>query len=101
MLWLTAKGYRILARRFAVRGGEVDLVLRRRDTVVFVEVKARPTIDEALEAVTPMQARRIARAAAVWVSRNPWAAGLTFRTDLIAIAPRRWPQHRPGATTNL
>lgn len=94
LLWLTAKGYRVLARRFTVRGGEIDLVLRRGDTVIFVEVKARPSMNEALSAVTFMQLRRIGRAAAVWTARNPWSAGLTRRCDLVAIAPWRWPQHR-------
>lgn len=96
LLWLTAKGYRVLARRFAVRGGEVDLVFRRGNTIVFVEVKARPTLDEALSAVTPMQSRRIGRAAAVWSAHNVWAAGSTTRMDLVAVAPWRWPRHCPG-----
>lgn len=41
-LLLSLKGYRILARNYVVRGGEIDLVARRGSTVIFVEVKARP-----------------------------------------------------------
>jgi len=38
---LRSKGYRILARNHRTRLGEIDLVCRDRDTIVFVEVKAR------------------------------------------------------------
>ncbi len=49
---LIAKAYRILARRWKTPFGEIDIVARRRRTLVFVEVKARATLDEAVEAVT-------------------------------------------------
>ena len=41
--FLIAKGYRILARRFRTPVGEIDIVAGRRNTLVFVEVKARNT----------------------------------------------------------
>jgi hypothetical protein len=44
---LRLKGYRILACRYRVHGGEIDIVARRADTIAFVEVKVRPTLDEA------------------------------------------------------
>ncbi len=92
-VFLTAKGYRVLARNLSVRGGEIDLIVRRGGTVAFVEVKARPNLDEALGAITPAKRGRITRAARVWLSRNPWAGGLTFRGDGVFLAPRRWPRH--------
>lgn len=92
-LLLSAKGYRVLARNFTVRGGEIDLVVRRGSTVAFVEVKARPTLDEALGAITEAKRRRIGRAARVWLARNPWAAALTLRGDGVFLAPRRLPRH--------
>ena len=90
---LTLKGYRILARGFSVPGGEIDIVARRGDTLAFVEVKARADRDAALEAIDGTKRRRIARAAAVWLSRNTWAAGFAFRGDAVLIVPRRWPRH--------
>ena len=92
-LLLFAKGYRVLARNFTVRGGEIDLVARRGATIAFVEVKARPSLEEALGAVSEAKRRRIGRAAAVWLARNPWAAALTLRGDGVFLAPGRWPRH--------
>ncbi len=87
------RGYRILGRGFRVAGGEIDIIAQRGSTVVFVEVKIRPTLDQALDAVTATKRRRIARAASVWLSRNPWAMNRTLRGDAIIAAPRRWPRH--------
>lgn len=94
---LRLKGYSILARRYVVSGGEIDLVARRGDAVAFVEVKARGSLDEAAESITAAKRRRISRAARVWLARNPWAAGLTLRGDAVFIAPRRLPRHMPCA----
>ena len=90
---LTLKGYRILARGFAVAGGEIDIVALRGDSLAFVEVKARADLDSTLAAIDGAKRRRIARAAAVWLARNAWAAGFAFRGDAVLIAPRRWPRH--------
>ncbi len=89
--------YSILACRYRIRGGEIDIIARRGDTIAFVEVKARPTLDEASSAVTPEKRRRISRAARVWLTRNPSAAALTLRCDAIFIAPWRWPRHVKSA----
>ncbi|MEZ5865489.1 MAG: YraN family protein [Geminicoccaceae bacterium] len=69
--WLAAKGYRVLARRAATPWGEIDLVCRQGDCVVFVEVKARPSLTAALEALGPRQRRRIADAARRFLGRHP------------------------------
>ena len=92
-LLLALKGYRILARGFTVPGGEIDIVALRGDVVAFVEVKARADAEAALLAIDGAKRRRIARAAAVWLSRNARAAGFTFRGDAVLIVPRRWPRH--------
>jgi putative endonuclease len=97
LLWLVLRGYRPLARRFSAAGGEVDLIVRRGDTVVFVEVKARGRMDDALEAITREKRRRFSRAARAWLSRHPWAAGKTWRADAVFLAPGRWPVHRVNA----
>jgi putative endonuclease len=93
------KGYRVLARRFAVSGGEIDLVVQRGRTIAFVEVKARDDLDDAATAISEAKRRRISRAARVWLARNPWAAGATLRGDAVFVAPRRLPRHLGAAYT--
>jgi putative endonuclease len=44
VLILRLKGYRILACRYRVRDGEIDIVARRADTIAFVEVKVRQSM---------------------------------------------------------
>lgn len=92
--WLEARGYRILARRFVIRGGEIDIVAAREDSVAFVEVKARPKMDAALAAIGETKRRRLARAASAWLAKNPWAAdGYALRGDAVFVDARRAPLH--------
>lgn len=92
-VWLTVRGYRVLVRGYRVVGGEIDIIARRGAVVAFVEVKARPTFEDALLAVTPSKRRRIEKAASVWLSRNGWAMTHTLRGDVVLAAPGRWPRH--------
>lgn len=93
LLWLMARGYRPLARRYAAAGGEIDLVMRRGGTIAFVEVKARATMEAARSSIDPVKRRRIGRAARAWLARHPWAAGMTRRGDAVFLAPGSWPAH--------
>ena len=91
--FLMAKGYRILAKRFRTPYGEIDLVARRRNLIVFVEVKARASLDEAAYAVTPRNQRRIIDTAQAWLMTHPEHADFEMRFDVMLIAPRRLPRH--------
>jgi putative endonuclease len=51
-VWLLAHGYRILARRWKSSLGEINIIAVRRRLLIFVEVKARATLDVAAESVT-------------------------------------------------
>ena len=95
--FLIAKGFRILARRWRSPLGEIDIVARRRRLLVFAEVKARATIDEAAESVNERQRRRIAAAAEVWLAANPDKSILDIRFDAILVAPGKIPRHIPAA----
>jgi putative endonuclease len=94
---LVAKGYRILARRWRTPFGEVDIVARRRQVLVFVEVKAREQLDDAAEAITERQQRRIVAAAEAWLARHPHVASRDIRFDAILVAPSRMPRHIQAA----
>ena len=69
-LLLMAKGFRLLARRYKTPLGEIDLIAKRGKRIVFVEVKARPTFDEALDSVGPESERRITDAADLWLAKH-------------------------------
>lgn len=94
---LLAKGYRIVARRWRSPVGEVDLIARRGQLLVFVEVKARGQFDDAAESVTPRQRRRIAAAAEAWLASHDGDLGCDIRFDAILVTPWRWPRHIPAA----
>ena len=95
--FLIAKGFRILARRWRSPVGEIDIVARRRHLLVFVEVKARTTLEDAAESVNQRQRRRIAAAAEVWLAANPDTTITDCRFDAILVAPGTIPRHIPGA----
>ncbi len=97
IILLRLKFYSILARRYRIRGGEIDIIARRGDTIAFVEVKARSSLEEARSAITPAKRRRLSRAARVWLAANPYAAGFTLRGDAVFVAPWRLPRHLPAA----
>ena len=100
--WLAAlalmlKGYRIVARRYRTKLGEIDLIARRGDLVIMVEVKARPTLLEAMEAIGRESERRIEGAADLWLTRQKDYGRLSMRFDMVAVLPRRWPVHVENA----
>jgi putative endonuclease len=90
---LIAKAYRILARRWKTPFGEIDIVARRRNDLVFVEVKARENLDDAAEAITERTQRRIIAAAELWLAHRPADAQCAIRFDVILIAPGSMPRH--------
>jgi len=96
-LWLMAKGYRILGFRHRLPQGEIDLLVLRGRALVAVEVKARTSIEAALEAVPLSQRQRLRRALRAYAARRPRLAATEVRLDLVALAPGRFPRHIRGA----
>jgi putative endonuclease len=90
--YLRLKGWRILARRARVRGGEVDIVARRGRMLAFVEVKARATQDAAAFALDAWRLRRVV-AAAEQLAPRFMRAGDDVRIDALFIVPGHWPKH--------
>jgi putative endonuclease len=94
---LERRGYAILARRYRTARGEIDIIAEEGDTLVFVEVKARATLDEAAEAVLPRQQQRIAAAAEAWLATYPDPKITDMRFDAVLVAPGKLPRHIQGA----
>lgn len=91
--FLRLKLYRILHRRYKTPVGELDLIARRGDTIVFIEVKARTRRTGEAEALGAVNRRRIVRAAQYWLARHPAHAQSPMRFDVIFLAPATWPRH--------
>ncbi len=96
-LALLLKGYRIVALRYKTKAGEVDIIARRGDLVIFVEVKARKDLRAGVDAVSYTAERRIENAADHWLRRQSDATRLSLRHDIIVVRPWRWPTHFEGA----
>ena len=71
---LERRGYAIVARRWRNRAGEIDIIARDGETLVFVEVKAREDHDfgDAAESVTMRKRRTIVRLAKAYVVEQQW-----------------------------
>ena len=67
--YLRAKGYKVIARRVRTPVGEIDIIARHGDSLIFVEVKARATLDSAIFALHPAALRRIEAASRVLAPR--------------------------------
>lgn len=85
-------GWRILAKRVRMRGGEVDLVARRGSTVAFVEVKQRASDDAAALALDHYRLKRVAVAAEQLAVRYA-RPGDDIRIDAIFLVPGKLPRH--------
>jgi putative endonuclease len=83
---LERRGYAVLARRYRTRHGEIDIVARDGETIVFVEVKARATAEfgTAAEAVTRRKQLQLASMAADYLARNR-LTNVPCRFDVVAI----------------
>jgi putative endonuclease len=82
-----------VARRWRTPFGEIDIVARRRRSLLFVEVKARDTIEAGLEAVNERSKRRIVDAAEFWLASHPDDVTAEIRFDVIVVAPGQMPRH--------
>ena len=90
--WLRLHGWRILAKRARIAGGEVDLIARRGKTLAFIEVKQRATVEAAAMALDEYRLRRVAKAAERLAPRYA-RPGDNQRIDAIFLVPGKWPQH--------
>lgn len=84
--YLASRGYRVLERNFRTSRGEVDIIAERKGTLCFVEVKTRSSDEfgEPRESVTSWKQRRIASAAATYVSSRECGERLT-RFDIVEV----------------
>jgi putative endonuclease len=85
---LERAGLALIERNYACRYGEIDLVMRERDTVVFVEVRYRRggVFGDGIDSVDAGKRTKLVRAAEVFLVNHPRLAGAACRFDVVAIS---------------
>jgi putative endonuclease len=84
---LERRGLKLVARNWRCAGGELDLIMRGRDTLVLVEVRKRSRDDYggAFASVTAGKRRRLILAAKMFLAQHPQYAGDAVRFDVVAV----------------
>lgn len=85
--WYRRNGYRIIARNWRCREGEIDIIAGRGDELVFCEVKTRMSdaFGTPAEAVTRAKRERIRTVAMRWIDANGTQRGVAIRFDVAAV----------------
>ena len=84
--YLKKQGYKILKRNYRIRGGEIDIVAKDKETLVFVEVKARWSHEYGLpaESMTKWKIKYLIKTATFYVMKVGWG-DKEYRLDFISI----------------
>lgn len=81
-LYLRLHGYKIVKSRYITgrntNRAEIDIIAKRNDTLVFIEVKNRKSVQNAWDAITPKQAARLRRAAETYITQYKWMGNARF-----------------------
>jgi putative endonuclease len=84
---LESRGYAIVERRYRTRFGEIDIIARDGETLVFVEVrrKSHDNCGSAVESIGPEKQRRVVRMAVDYLARSGLHGKCPVRFDVVAI----------------
>ncbi len=95
--FLQKKGYKLVARNIRSKRGiganEIDLIMKKGKTLVFVEVKKRASLSDGAYAITPTAQKRIYRAAEIFLARHPEFSDYFCRFDAVLICDAKDPVH--------
>ena len=97
--FLEAQNFKVLETRYKTKYGEIDLIARQDDLILIVEVKARPTLEQAMDAVSRTSMKRIEGASDIWLADQPDYHLLSLRYDLIAMLGDGTLHHIPALFT--
>ena len=93
-MYLRFHGFRIVKSRYITGRNtgraEIDIIARRNNLMIFVEVKRRPNVDIAWSAITPTQRVRLRRAAENFIARNGWQGDTRFDAILVCGLHIHW-----------
>lgn len=84
--FLLLKAYRILAIRHRTPVGEIDILARKAQTLIIVEVKARKSVEDAAHAISLRQRERLVQASHYLKAGNPEYAPLAIQFDCCLVS---------------
>ena len=97
LFYLILKGYWPVKINYVTGRGtgasEIDLIVRKGHTLIFVEVKKRKNLTTSAEAITSKAQQRIARAAEAFLRKNVVFKNYQIRFDAILFGKNIWPHH--------
>ncbi len=99
-LYLICKGYQLIRWRYKNKWGEIDLIMKKGNSIYFIEVKYRSKIYNGLYSITPKQKVRIRNAADVFMQKSNKYKNigmLSCQFDALILAPWRLPIHIKNA----
>ena len=87
--YLRLKGYSLVSRNYITKrgtgAGEVDIITKNQNTLIFIEVKKRKDIITASYSIQPRQQQRIRRTAEVFLAHHPEYQNFNIRFDAVLI----------------
>ena len=93
LFYIMLKGYIPLRWRYKTKHGEIDLIAKKKNMLIFIEVKTRPTIALGYDSISALQKERIENAARFFVRKHKKYLSYGLRFDGIVITPKKWPVH--------
>jgi len=85
--FLKSKDYQILCKNYRMQTGEIDIVAKHGNYIIFAEVKYRKSLAHGYprESVTPAKQRKIKKAALHYIATHPHVAESDFRFDVVEV----------------
>ena len=93
ILFLKLKGYAVLKHRCKNYFGEIDIVARKRNLIIFLEVKTIKEKNKTFPVISNNQINRIKKASMLYLSQSYYYNGDDIRFDLITISNLIWVKH--------
>jgi len=97
LFYLRLKGYKLVFHRYKTPVGEIDLIVKKGDFIVFVEVKTRKTKVLAYSAVPQKSQKRLRNAALYFIQKNCNKSPHVYRFDVVLIFTHSKPIHLVNA----
>ena len=93
-MYLRVHGFHIVYSRYITGRNtgraEIDIIARRKNLMIFVEVKRRPDIKTAWDAITPAQSVRLRRAAEGFITKTHWDGDARFDVIMVCGLHIHW-----------